>query len=48
MSPMALSAIGVRTQPGATQFTRPRGAIFTISFLRESSSPPISADLVHA
>jgi hypothetical protein len=31
--------MGEYVQPGATAFTRPRGAIRTISFLRLSSSP---------
>ena len=35
-------------QPGATAFTRPRGAMRTISFLRLRSSPPWSADFAAA
>jgi hypothetical protein len=35
--------IGEYVQPGATAFTRPRGAIRTISFLRLRSSPACSA-----
>ena len=34
--------------PGLIQFTRPRGAILTISFLSESMTPPIIADFVAA
>jgi hypothetical protein len=36
-----LVTIGVFTQPGATQLTRPLGAIFTISFLRDIVNPYI-------
>ena len=35
--------IGVNTHPGATQFTRPLGAIFTISLLRVIVMPYIIA-----
>ena len=40
--------IGVSVQPGATAFTRPRGAIRTISFFSERSSPPLIADFAAA
>ena len=40
-------AIAVSTHPGATQFTRPLGAIFTISFFRVIVSPYIIAKIKH-
>src|SRR5919108_662554 len=40
--------IGDSVQPGQTAFTRPRGAIRTISFLRLRSSPYTIADFAAA
>ena len=40
--------IGDSVQPGATAFTRPRGAMRTISFFSESSRPPVIADFAAA
>lgn len=39
----AFSTIGVSTQPGAMQLTRPFGAILTISFFIVKVSPYINA-----
>ena len=43
----ASDAIGVYTHPGATEFTRPLGAIDTISFLSDNVSPYINAIKYH-
>jgi hypothetical protein len=43
----ASSTIAVRTHPGATVLTRPRGASLTISFLRESVRPYINASKIN-
>lgn len=42
------SAMGVKTQPGLTELTRPLGAMRTISFLSVGTRPYIRADLVEA